>query len=85
MTGVQTCALPISLWDFKVSKRDPNSKQTLQLLMYYLMGKHSVHKEFDSIEKLAIFNPRKNKIYCAEVSDIPDEVIKEVSEKVIGY
>ena len=27
-----------TLWDFKVSKEEPKSKYTLQLLMYYIMG-----------------------------------------------
>lgn len=28
-----------TLWDFKVSKDKPKSAHTLQLLMYYIMGK----------------------------------------------
>lgn len=50
-----------TLWDFKVSKEEPKSKYTLQLLMYYIMGGHSIHPEFQKIEKLGIFNPRKTK------------------------
>ena len=50
-----------TLWDFKVSKEEPKSKYTLQLLMYYIMGCHSIHPEFQKIEKLGIFNPRKTK------------------------
>lgn len=74
-----------TLWDFKVSKEEPKSKHTLQLLMYYLMGKHSIHPEFNDIKKLGIFNPRKNIIYLVNVSDIPQSVIDEVSYDVIGY
>lgn len=74
-----------TLWDLKVSKRKPTSKHTLQLLMYYLMGKNSIHKEFDTIEKLGIFNPRLGCIYTLNVSEIDSETLKIVSEDVIGY
>ena len=74
-----------TLWDFKVSKEEPKSKYTLQLLMYYIMGCHSIHPEFQKIEKLGIFNPRKNKVYIAEISSINPEVIEKVSQDIIGY
>lgn len=73
------------LWDFKVSKDEPKSKHTLQLLMYNIMGCHSIHPEFKKIEKLGIFNPRKNKIYIAKISSISSEIIEKVSTEVIGY
>lgn len=74
-----------TLWDFKVISTEPDNKQTLQLLMYWLMGKHSKNKEFKPITKLGIFNPRKNKIYLLETSQIPKEIIKTVEKEVIGY
>ena len=33
-----------TLWDFKVSSKEPTNKNTLQLLMYYVMGVHSKYK-----------------------------------------
>lgn len=74
-----------TLWDFKVSKEEPKNKYTLQLLMYYIMGCHSIHQEFKQIEKLGIFNPRKNKVYIANISLISSEIIEKVSRDVIGY
>uniref|UniRef100_UPI0036D2A588 hypothetical protein n=1 Tax=Streptomyces atratus TaxID=1893 RepID=UPI0036D2A588 len=74
-----------TLWDFKVSKKDPTNKNTLQLLIYYLMGLHSIHENFQEIEKLGVFNPRLNKVYLLDINDIPSEIISEVSSKVIGY
>lgn len=74
-----------TLWDFKVSKEEPKSKYTLQLLMYYIMGCHSIHPEFKKIEKLGIFNPRKNKVYIAKISSINPEIIEKVSQDIIGY
>ena len=74
-----------TLWDFKVTTGKPNKDHTLQLLIYYLMGKRSIHLEFQTIEKLGIFNPRQNTIYQLPISEISDEVIKEVETVVIGY
>lgn len=74
-----------TLWDFKVSKSNPTSNHTLQLLMYYIMGKHSNKSEFANITKIGIFNPRLNKVYIKNVSDVSKEVINEISTEVIGY
>ncbi|MEB9970344.1 hypothetical protein P4K82_01870 [Bacillus cereus] len=74
-----------TLWDFKVSKKDPTSKNTLQLLIYYLMSVHSIHSEFKQIENLGIFNPRLNKVYLLPISTISSEIINEVNTTVIGY
>ena len=74
-----------TLWDFKVSSRKPTTAHTLQLLIYYIMGKHSIHKEFNNIEKLGIFNPRLNCVYLKEIKNIPLETIEVISNEVIGY
>lgn len=74
-----------TLWDFKVSKNPPTSKHTLQLFVYYLMGTCSVHKFFDSIKRLGMFNPRLNKVYLLNINEITDEVVAQVSSEVIGY
>ncbi|MEC2873305.1 hypothetical protein [Bacillus thuringiensis] len=74
-----------TLWDFKVSKSAPTNKHTLQLLIYYLMGVHSIHSEFEQIENLGIFNPRLNKVYLLPISTISNEIINEVNTTVIGY
>jgi len=74
-----------TLWDFKVSKNNPTSAHTLQLLIYYIMGVHSIHDEFKGIKKLGIFNPRINCIYLKSISDIPKEIFDEVETKVIEY
>ena len=74
-----------TIWDFKVSKSAPTNKHTLQLLIYYLMGVHSIHTEFKQIENLGIFNPRLNKVYLLPISTISNEIINEVNTTVIGY
>lgn len=74
-----------TLWDFKTSKNAPTSKHTLQLLMYYLMGKHSGIDIFKSITRIGFFNPRLNIAYVLDVKDVPDAILKAVEQDVIGY
>lgn len=74
-----------TLWDFKVSKADPKSAHTLQLLVYYIMGSHSIRSEYIGVKRLGIFNPRLNAVYLLEIEKISKETIEEVSTRVIGY
>jgi hypothetical protein len=74
-----------TLWDFKVSGREPKSAHTLQLLMYYIMGKHSNKPEFKNIKNIGIFNPRLNKIYLYNMKNLSPDIIKEIEDNVICY
>lgn len=74
-----------ALWDFKVSAAAPKSNHTLQVLIYYLMGKHSIGPEFRATTHLGIFNPRLNTAYQIAEAAIPAETIAEVERYVIGY
>lgn len=74
-----------TLWDFKVSKNKPLPKDTLQILIYYIMGLHSESSDFSNIDKIGFFNPRLNQVYTYEVSNISTETIKEIEQEIIGY
>ena len=74
-----------TIWDFKVSKSDPNSKNTLQLAMYFLMGKRSMIPELERLTKIGIFNPRLNKVFILDMSTVSPYVIEEIERNVIGY
>lgn len=75
-----------TLWDFKVSKYGPTKDHTLQLLMYYLMGLRSIHKEaYEQLTHLGVYNPRLNRVYRFPVADISQEVKETVEQDVIGY
>lgn len=74
-----------TLWDFKVSREPLNSRQTLQVLIYWRMGLHSIHKEYQSVKYLGIYNPRSNTVYRINVNRISDQVIRKVDKDVIGY
>ncbi len=74
-----------TLWDYKVSKSKPTNKNTLQLLMYWIMGQHSGQAVFNDITKLGIFNPRLNTVYLLDMSKVSDDTIKAVEDEVICY
>ncbi len=74
-----------TLWDFKVSKNNPTNQNTLQLAMYFLMGKHSTNKHFETVEKIGIFNPRLNAAFILDMSTVPKDVIRTIEKDVIGY
>lgn len=76
-----------TLWDMKVSwSSTPTSKDTFQLLVYYVLGCHSVHKNlFEKISYIAIYNPRLNIVFRYPIHSISPELIRFVEEKVICY
>lgn len=74
-----------TMWDFKVSKSEITNKHTLQLLMYWIMGKHSEIDMFKNIVKIGFFNPRLNKVYLLDMKDVSEDIIKQVENEVICY
>lgn len=74
-----------TLFDMKVIKGNITSSHTLQLAMYYLMGKRSGKTMFDNIENIGIFNPRRNRVFTLEVSKIPQEILEAIERDVICY
>ena len=74
-----------TLFDFKVSKKEPTSKYTLQILIYYIMGLHSIHSYFKDITNIGLFNPRLNKIYICPVERINKDIINQIEKEVICY
>ena len=74
-----------TLWDFKVSKNKPTNKHTLQLMMYYIMGKHSGQSIYDSVHSIGIFNPRLNTAYTYDIDDKDLDMISDIEQNVIVY
>lgn len=75
-----------AVWDFKVSKTKPTKEHTLQLLMYYLMGRHCTYApHFDDMTRVGIYNPRLATVFTREIADIDPAVLHEIETEVIGY
>lgn len=74
-----------TLWDFKVTVSEPTNKHTLQLLMYWIMGQHSGQNIYKKITKIGIFNPRLNKVYLYNISNLPKDVIEIIEKEIICY
>lgn len=74
-----------TLWDFKVSKQQPQINSTLQLIIYYLMGKTSQKSIFKDIRYIGIYNPRLNQIYKYDMKQADPKMIETISKNVIGY
>ena len=74
-----------TMWDLKVTKKRIQSRHTLQLLMYWIMGQHSGQEVFKKITKIGFFNPRDNVVYTMETSKIPKHLIYLVEKTIICY
>lgn len=74
-----------TLLDMKCSAKELNTKWTLQLLMYYIMGQQSIFQEFKKLTRIGFFNPYKNIFYYCDIEKIPNAVLYNVSKNVIGY
>ena len=74
-----------TMWDLKVIKGRIQSKHTLQLLMYWIMGQHSGLPEFKSIDKIGFYNPRLDQMHLINISDIPQSTIAAIEKDVICY
>lgn len=74
-----------TLWDMKVSVNKPTKDHTLQLLMYFLMGKESGLPEFEDLIHVGLFNPRLATVYRMAVAEVPVETIATIRRDVIGY
>ena len=73
------------MWDLKSSKDKPTSKNSLQLLMYWIMGQHSGQDCFNEIDIIGFFNPRRFEIYMLTTDNIDPELISTVEKDVICY
>lgn len=73
-----------TLWDIKTSIKPPTSKHTLQLALYYFIGKKLSLEEFDNVRYIGIINPRLNIVYRYDMFKIKEEYEKTIKENLIG-
>ena len=46
------------------------------------MGKRTGKRKFKNISKVGIFNPRLNKVYLYDVTQIPEEIIRDIETRI---
>ncbi|MBE6528019.1 MAG: type III restriction endonuclease subunit R [Thermoplasmata archaeon] len=85
LTGDGDLVTTDAIWDLKVSKNQPTKENTLQLMIYYLMCKHSVDRKLKKITYMGIFNPRLNIAYTLNPAILDKGIIEKVEKEVIGY
>ena len=73
------------LWDLKTTKTGPDKTQTLQILVYYLMGLRSLNPHFHRIKLIGLFNARLNTVDYIQVSELDPKMVEVVERYVIGY
>lgn len=74
-----------SVIDLKCSVKEPTSKHTLQLLLYYILGLHEHSDLFRPLKYIKIINPRLGMVYSYEISKIDLEVLKHIESEIMGY
>lgn len=74
-----------TLWDIKVSKHQPTTKNTMQVLLYYLMGLRSNKEEFKAVTRIGLFNPLLQKSWSMSVFDIDETLLSMVEGDILGY
>lgn len=74
-----------TLFDFKCCKSTPSKADTLQLVLYYLAGKHEDAELFDGIKHLAIVNPVLGRVFSFDVDDLDKDTLRLVETEVAGY
>ncbi|MHC5225624.1 hypothetical protein [Ignatzschineria sp. LJL83] len=71
-----------TIWDMKVSKSEPNKDHTLQLIIYLLLMNQSINYKDNLIEKIGIFNPRKNTSYTYKVKHLNPDILKTIYDLI---
>ena len=74
-----------TLYDIKVRINPPDEKQTLQVLMYWIMGQHSGMEMYRNNRYIAILNPRRGEVYTIDALSIDSGVIRTVEKEIIRY
>lgn len=74
-----------TLWDLKVSKKDPTPKNTLQILLYYLMGLRSGKDAFKGVTRIGLYNPWLQASWSVSVLDLDESLLSTVEGEVLGY
>lgn len=74
-----------TLYDIKCSKNPPTNNDILQLIVYFILSKHSEQKIYQNLKFIAIVNPVLNNIWRYEVSKLDINLYKELEKNFLGF
>ncbi len=73
-----------TLWDLKVSNGEPTTKDTLQLLIYYIMAKHSGNKLYKNVNSIGVYNPKLDATWLCDMSKVDSRIVNRV-KGLLGF
>lgn len=73
-----------TLWDLKVSNGEPTTKDTLQLLIYYIMAMQSDNRLYRNVHKIGVYNPKLDTEWVCNMNDINEGITTSV-KKILGF
>lgn len=74
-----------TLYDIKCSKNIPTENDTLQLIIYFILAKHSEQQIYDNLKFIALVNPILNTIWKYDVSKFNNQLYKELEKNLLGF
>lgn len=73
-----------TLWDLKVSNGEPTTKDTLQLLIYYIMAKHSGNRLYKYVDSVGVYNPKLDATWICNMEEVDSSIIRNVQD-MLGF
>ena len=67
-----------TLWDLKVSNGEPTTKDTLQLLIYYIMAKKSGNSLYKDVNSIGVYNPKLDATWICNIEKIDPSIVNKV-------
>lgn len=72
-----------AMWILDVASAAPEKKDTLRLLVHFLLG--SISPEFAKVRRIGIYNPRLDTAYGIAVAEIPRSTLKSVESDYVKH
>ena len=84
-TGVVPFVTNESILMLSYNEVEPTPEETLEILIYYVMCKHSIYPTLKEIKYVSFFNPVTDTFYKCNVPLISETAITLIEEKVLKY
>ena len=67
------------------SENEPSIEETLELLIYYVMSKHSIYPTLKEVKYVSFYNPITNTFFKCNAPLISGTAVSLIEEKVLKY